>query len=283
MKMDNAVEIRGLCKSFGSFGLEDVSLDIPKGYVVGLIGENGAGKTTLIKCMTGACSIDSGEVLFPSGGRPEVGDIGIVFDECHFFPNMSGAQIGGVMSGMFPKWDQASYERLMSGFGIPLDKKLREYSRGMKMKIQVAVALSHDPKLVILDEATAGMDPAARDEFLDIVMGYMADEEHTVLMSSHITTDLERVADYIAFIHEGRVLMYGTKDDIMENYGIAKGREADVLSIGRENIVSIRRDGYSVSALVKDRKGVGEAYPELVVDPASLDDIMVMIIRGDAA
>ena len=282
--MDNAEEIRGLCKSFGSFGIRDLDLDIPRGYVVGLIGENGAGKTTLIKCITGANIPDSGEVrLFGSQERDgSEGRLGVVFDECHFFQQMNGEQIGKLMSSLFANWDDARYRTLMSDFGIPLDKKIKDYSRGMRMRIQVAVALSHSPDLVIMDEATAGMDPAARDEFLDLVMGYMQDEDHTVLMSSHITSDLERIADYIVFIHQGRIVMNGPKDEILESYGIVKGSESAVLAVGRENIVSVKRDQFSTSALVRDRHGVAEAYPELVVDPASLDDIMVMVIRGDA-
>ena len=282
--MDNAVEIRGLCKSFGSFGIRDLDLDIPRGYVVGLIGENGAGKTTLIKCITGANIPDSGEVrLFGSQERDgSEGRLGVVFDECHFFQQMNGEQIGKLMSSLFANWDDARYRTLMNDFGIPLDKRIKDYSRGMRMRIQVAVALSHSPDLVIMDEATAGMDPAARDEFLDLVMEYMQDEGHTVLMSSHITSDLERIADYIVFIHQGRIVMNGPKDEILESYGIVKGSESAVLAVGRENIVSVKRDQFSTSALVRDRRGVAEAYPELVVDPASLDDIMVMVIRGDA-
>ena len=282
--MDNAVEIRGLNKSFGSFELRDVSFDIPRGYVVGLIGENGAGKTTLIKCLTGANLPDSGSIRINGEDRAAMpGKIGVVFDECHFFQQMSGRQIGRTMSGLFPKWDQASYERMMSSFGIDLDKKLKDYSRGMRMKVQVAVALSHSPDIILMDEATAGMDPAARDEFLDIVMEYMQDESHSVLMSSHITTDLERIADYIVFIHKGRVVFDDSKDSILENYGIVRGSASKVLAIGEENIISTRRDDYGMSALVSDRNGIKEAYPELVVDPASLDDIMVMVIRGESS
>lgn len=283
--MDNAVEIRGLCKSFGSFEIKDLDLDIPRGYVVGLIGENGAGKTTLIKCITGANIPDSGAVkLFSSQDRNgSDGRLGIVFDECHLFQQMNGTQIGRLMSSLFDNWDDAGYRKLMSDFGIPLDKKIKDYSRGMRMRIQVAVAMSHSPDLIIMDEATAGMDPAARDEFLDLVMEYMQDECHTVLMSSHITSDLEKIADYIVFIHHGSIVMNGPKDEILESYGVVKGGEQAVLSIGRENIVSIKRDEFSTSALVRNRQDIEEAYPELVVDPASLEDIMVMIIRGDAA
>ena len=229
--------------------------------------------------------MDSGTIsLFGSQDRKGTeGRVGVVFDECHFFQQMNGEQTGKLMSSLFPNWDDARYRSLMSSFGIPLDKRIKDYSRGMRMRIQVAVALSHNPDLVIMDEATAGMDPAARDEFLDLVMEYMQDEGHTVVMSSHITSDLEKIADYIVFIHQGRIVMNGPKDEILENYGIVRGGEAAVLAIGRENIVSVKRDEFSTSALVRDRNGVAEAYPELVVDPASLDDIMVMVIRGDAA
>lgn len=280
--MDYAVEIKGLNKDMGAFALRDVDFRIPRGYVVGLIGENGAGKTSLIKCITGAMRADSGtiRVLGHDGGHG-IGDVGVVFDECHFFQQMNGVQIGRLMSNLYPNWDQTVYEGLMARFGIDLDKKVRDYSRGMRMKVQVAVALSHGPDLMIMDEATAGMDPAARDEFLELVMDYMQDESHSVLMSSHITTDLERIADYIVFIHKGRIVLDGSKDEILESYGVAKGSESQLLAIGRENIVSLRREEFGASALVKDRVGVAEAYPELVVDPASLDDIMVMIIRGE--
>ena len=160
-----------------------------------------------------------------------------------------------------------------------MDKKIKEYSRGMRMKVQAAVALSHDPRVLILDEATAGMDPAARDEFLDVVLEYMRDGTRSVIMSSHITSDLEKVADYIVFIHQGRILMNAPKDDILDSYGLAKGPENSVRMIG-DDIVAFRKDEYGACALVADRRGVAEAFPELVVDPASLEDIMVMIIRG---
>lgn len=280
--MDYSVEITGLNKDMGAFALRDVDFRIPRGYVVGLIGENGAGKTSLIKCITGAMRTDSGTIrVLGHDSGPGIGEVGVVYDECHFFQQMNGTQIGRLMSGLYPNWDQKSYSDLMGRFGIDLDKKVRDYSRGMRMKVQVAVALSHNPDLLIMDEATAGMDPAARDEFLELVMDYMQDESHSMLMSSHITTDLERIADYIVFIHKGRVVLDGPKDEILENYGVAKGSESQVLAIGRENIVSLRREDFGASVLVRDRTGVAEAYPELVVDPASLDDIMVMMIRGE--
>lgn len=280
--MENIIEARGLVKTVGSFRLV-ANLEIPSGYVIGLIGENGAGKTTLIKCMTGVNRVGSGEVSFM--GKPLAdrvpGEIGIVFDDCHFPGGMDGSHLDRLMGGLFPNWDGTRFAELMDSFDIPMDKKVKEYSRGMRMKVQVAVALSHDPRLLILDEATAGMDPAARDEFLEMVRDFACDEDHTVVMSSHITSDLEKIADYIVFIHRGRIILNAPKDEILESYGIAKGSEGALRALGDE-MIAFRRGDYSCEALVADRCGVAEAYPELVVDPASLDDIMVMIVRGVA-
>ena len=281
--MDNAVEIRGLCKRRGDFSMEGLDLEIPTGYVVGLIGENGAGKTTLIKCITGANILDSGEIrLF---GQPfaeaDRSRIGVVFDECKFMQNYDGTHLSKLMSGIFDRWDDRVFRETMSGYGIPMDKRIKEYSRGMRMKVQVAVAMAHSPDLLLMDEPTAGMDPAARDEFLDSIRRYMEDESHTAVISSHITSDLERIADYVVFMHAGRIAISGPKDDILESYGIAKGSASAVAAIDRDHVVSVRRDDYSTSALVRDRSGVAEAYPELVVDPASLEDIMVMMVRGE--
>ncbi len=281
--MENAVEIRGLSKRLGDFSMDRLDLTIPTGYVVGLIGENGAGKTTLIKCITGANIPDAGEIrLF---GQPfaeaDRSRIGVVFDECKFMANFDGRHLSKLMSMLFERWDGKVFEDMMSEYGIPMDKRVKEYSRGMRMKVQVAVAMAHSPDMIIMDEPTAGMDPAARDEFLDQVRGYMMDEGHTAIISSHITSDLERIADYIVFMHAGRIVMSGAKDDILDSYGIAKGGESAISALDRDDVVSIRRDGYSVSALVRDKHGVREAFPELVVDDASLEDILIMTVRGE--
>lgn len=280
--MGNAVEIRSLTKRLGDFEMDGLDLEIPEGYVVGLIGENGAGKTTLIKCLTGAAIADFGDIRILGAPLEEADKtrIGVVFDECKFMQNFDGDHLSRLMSMIFERWDDEEFRYLMSGYGIAMDKKIKDYSRGMRMKVQVAVALAHAPDLLLLDEPTAGMDPAARDEFLDSIREYMTDESHTTVISSHITSDLEKVADYIVFLHGGRIVLNGPKDDILESYGIAKGSEAAIAKLDREDVVSVRRDDYSVSALVRDRDGVREAFPELVVDPASLDDILVMTVRG---
>lgn len=276
--MTNAIKISGLNKTFGSFSLRDIDLEIPRGYIVGMIGENGAGKSTLIKCITGAVIPDSGTVDIPDGDRR---NIGIVFDDCHLPMNLNIEKIGRIMRDMFPSWDQDTFDRLVLGYGLDREKKLSTFSRGMKMKMQVAVALSHDPGTLILDEPTAGMDPAARDEFLDLIMEYIQDEEHTVLISSHITTDLERIADYIVFMHKGRLILSDEKDSILERYGLVRCGKDAYDALDRDSIVTSRTSDLGVTTLTADKHGMREAYPELVVDDATLDDILVMIVRGD--
>ncbi len=281
-ELDNAVEVRGLCKSFGDFGIRDLDLDVPRGYIVGLIGENGAGKTTLIKCITGANGFDSGTIRLLDGIGNEVpGRVGIVFDECRFPKPLSCGKIAELMADLVPNWDDPRYKALLERFSIPLDRKVRDLSRGMSMKVQVAVAMSQGADLLIMDEATSGMDPAARDDFLDIVREYMLDEGHTVLMSSHITSDLERIADYIVFLHGGRVVLSGPKDDILDNYGVVKGSEELISTLDPSIVKGIRREAYSCSVLVSDRGSVKASDPDVVVDPATLDDIMVIIVRGE--
>lgn len=280
--MTGCIEIRDLCKSFEGFSLEDISLDIPVGMVTGLIGNNGAGKTTLIKCITGAVIPDSGEIRFPEGGMSR--RIAVVFNGCHLPRELNGAQISDVMKDMVDNWDPDAFRASMDRFGIPMDKKVKAMSSGMMKKLQIAVAGSQDARLIILDEPTAGLDPAARDEFLDEVLGYIQDEDRTVLISSHITSDLEKIADHIAFIRDGRLEFFDEKDSVMERYGIVKcGCEEDLRRICDSHIVAVRRNGFGVQALVDDRRGIAEAFPEAVVDPASLDDILVFMIRGDRA
>lgn len=277
--MSYAIEMTDLRKTLGGFQLDVPEMRLPKGYVIGLIGENGAGKSTLIKCMTGAIVPDSGDVRILDGHAP-TDRVGIVFDECHFHSTLDGSRIGRIMQRMFPNWDQSLYEDLMEKLCVPMDVRIGRMSRGMRMKIQLAVALSHDADLLLLDEATAGLDPAARDDLIDLVMGYMREEDHTVVMSTHITNDLERVADHIVFIHKGRVVMDGPKDEILENYGLVRGTDEEIRPIPRELIVRTRRDEFCTTALVRNRSTVKELLPETVVDPASLDDILVMTVKG---
>ena len=278
--MTDSIVIDGVSKSFGDFHLNDISMTLPKGCIVGMVGNNGAGKTTLMKCISGAVIPDTGTVSFPEARRP--GDIGVVFDECHLPMDLDCGKISRIFAGLVPNWDAAGFSMTLKRFGVPMDRKIKHLSRGMRMKVQTAIALSQSPEMLMLDEPTAGLDPAARDEFLDDVMGFIQDEGHTVLMSSHITGDLERIADYIAFIHNGRLVMFDEKDTILERYGILRcGNMEDLERIGGDSIVSVRRSEFGCGALVDDKNGLREAYPEAVIDDASLDDIFVYTVRGE--
>lgn len=275
--MEYAVKATGVCKDYGSFSLKSVDLEIPKGFVTGLIGSNGAGKSTIMKCLTGAVIKDSGTVEFDDG--LELKEIGLVFDECPFPQYMRCEQLDGIFTRMFDGWDGEKYFAHLQQFGIDRKKKVKDLSRGMSMKLQVAVAFSHPTKLLILDEPTAGMDPASRDEFLDSLREYMQDEEHAILISSHITTDLEKIADYVSFMKNGQILVSSGKDELEETYGLLKtGGECP---IDKELVICSRHSESNTVYLINDKAGVREAYPELVVDDATLEDIMVMFARGD--
>lgn len=281
--MGCAIGVKDLNKTFDGFSLKNINLEIPQGSVVGLIGENGAGKTTLIKCITGAAIPDSGyvELMGTRIGNRGSEDIGVVFDECHFPEKLTGCQLSSVMGDILSNWDSERFRKMMSEYGIDLESKISTYSRGMMMKIQVAVAICHNPRVLILDEPTAGLDPAAREEFLDEIMSFMQNESHSVLISSHITSDLERIADYIAFIHKGNLLLCEEKNALLENFGIAKCSKDSEIS-GKDRIVSIRHSDYGLSMLVKDKDEFKRSNPSMVIDDASLDDIMIYMIRGEA-
>ena len=215
--MANALEIRGLTKRYDGFSLENVSFSIPEGSVMGFIGENGAGKTTTIRLILDGIRRDAGEIrIFGKDniqyGQEVRGEIGAVFDECYFPQDFRPADLDAVFRRIYPRWDAELYRSYLERFELPQRKTVKEYSRGMKMKLSIACALSHHPRLLLLDEATSGLDPIVRDEILDIFRGFMEDETHTILFSSHITSDLERLADYVSFLHKGKLLFSLPRD-----------------------------------------------------------------------
>lgn len=280
--MADSIQIKGLCKRFPGFLLNDINLELPIGTITGLIGNNGAGKTTLIKCLTGAVIPDSGTIVFPEDFKH--GDIAVVFDQCHLPQELTAFQISTIMANLLDKWDSDKFNTYMGRFKLPADKKIKTFSSGMLKKLQIAIVGAQNARLIILDEPTASLDPAARDEFLDDVLAFIQDEERTVLISSHITSDLEKIADYVAFIRDGKMEFHGEKDTILESFGILIcGDEAELNRIGGSNIISVRRNEFNIQALVEDREGLAEAYPEAIIDKASLDDILVFIIRGETA
>lgn len=266
--------------------LDNVSLDLPQGCVLGLVGENGAGKTTLIKAITGSVKFDSGsiEVLghdIDAASQNKTDDrfrqdIGTVLAEDSFPEIMTAGMIGNVMKSIYINWDSACYNRYLEKFGLDSKKKYKEYSRGMKMKLSIAVAMSHNAKLLLLDEATSGLDPVIRDQLLDEFNEFTRDENHSILISSHITSDLEKICDYIAFIHEGRIVMCDTKDAILDKYGILHCTDDVLAELEDGAVAGSKSSDYGAEALVV-RSKVPDTFD---ISPVSLDDIIVYIARG---
>lgn len=281
--MENVLEISGLAKRYDGFALDDINLALPKGSIMGFIGENGAGKSTTIKLILNLIHRDSGEIkIFGLDNRKHEiqikEDIGVVFDESNFPDSMRVPDVNSVMSKIYQQWDYKVYNYYIKKFSLPTTKDIKSFSRGMKMKLSLAVALSHNAKLLILDEATSGLDPIVRDEILDVFLEFIQDEEKSIFISSHITSDIEKIADYIAFIHQGRLVFLESKDNLSNNYGILKCKAADFDSLDKEYVKGYRKNQFGVEALVvRDRFKSG-----FTMDHASIEDIMLFTIRGEA-
>lgn len=279
--MGDIVKTEALCKDFGSFKLDNVNLELPGGTIMGLIGENGAGKSTLLKCLLGILTPTSGKVeLLGRTSAEALSEVGYVPDECPFSDNLKVGQVKAFCGGLFPGWEDGLFDEYLRKFDLPADKKIKELSRGMKMKLTIAAALSHRPRLLVLDEATSGLDPVVRDEILDEFLNFIRDEDHAILISSHITSDLEKVCDYVTYLHKGKVTIAGAKDELLDTYGKVSCSKAELDRIAPALIVGKREGEYGCQALVNDRKALLRAMPELAVDPASLEDLMIFTTRG---
>ena len=284
--MTNCIEIKGLSKSYGDFALKNIDLTLPGGSILGLIGENGAGKTTTIKCILNLIRRDAGEIslLGYNNVREErlaKQDIGLVLDECFFHDTLRPLDVGRVLAPAYKNWDSDLFRSYLDKFGLPEKKLIKEFSRGMKMKLSLSAALAHRPKLLILDEATAGLDPVVRDEILDEFLGFIADEDHAILMSSHITSDLEKVADYIAYIHCGQVVLSDAKDTILDSYGRVGCTAGQLAAIAPGDLLRVRRGSFGCEALVADRAAFRRKYPELLAERTTLEDIMLFVGKGE--
>lgn len=285
MTVQNAIEIRGLTKQFADFKLNNIDLTLPSGSIMGLIGENGAGKTTTISAILDLIRKDEGTVRFwgqeLSSSRQFREDIGVVFDGINFYETLTPAKVGKISGAAYRQWDSSLYRNYLDRFQLPADREIKSMSKGMKMKLCIAIALSHRPKLLILDEATGGLDPVMRDDILDVFLDFVQDEEHSILMSSHITSDLEKIADYITFIHQGKVLFCKTKDELRYRYGIIRCGAAVFDRIDREEILALRKEDYQWNVLVADREKARRKYKDAVVDDATIDDIMLLYVKGE--
>ncbi|MEG2438891.1 MAG: ABC transporter ATP-binding protein [Lachnospiraceae bacterium] len=277
----NAIEIKDLTKSYEDFTLKDINFSLPMGTIMGLVGENGAGKSTTIKLIMDAVSADSGtiSVLGVSNQSKEFSllkqDIGIVLDEAYFPEVLNAKNINNIMKETYVNWDESVFLKYMEKFKLSLHKKFQEYSRGMKMKLSIAVALSHKSKLLILDEATSGLDPMIRDEILDIFNDFTRDETHSVLLSSHIISDLEKICDYITFIHEGTLVMCEEKDAILDKYAIIKTSQADFEGIPEDAVIGKKKTGFGYEALIiKDK--INSSFQ---TEKTTLEDIILVMTK----
>lgn len=279
----NAIEIKGLEKRYDGFQLGSFDLTLPSGCIMGLVGENGAGKSTTIKLIMNAIGRDAGEISVlgvdnrSAGFRDVKEDIGVVLDEAYFPEIMSARNVGKVMALTYKNWDAAAFEGYLKKFSLAPDKIFKDYSRGMRMKLAIAAALSHGAKLLILDEATSGLDPMARDELLDIFNDFTRDENCSILLSSHIVSDLEKICDYIAFLHRGRLVLCEEKDRLLEEYALVRLPEERLRELPEESVISRRASGYGTEALVL-RGGIPAAIP---TEHTSLEDIILFMAKGD--
>ena len=285
--MNSALTVSGLTKRYEGFTLADISFEVPQGTITGLIGENGAGKSTTLHSILGLVHRDGGEISIlgaPAEGlQPEAREnIGVVFDGTNFSEELTPKRLNKVLKGVYSSWDEGYFLALLNKLSLPVSKKIKSFSKGMKAKLSIAAAFAPQPKLLILDEATSGLDPVMRDDMLDMFLEFVQDEENSILLSSHITSDLEKVADHIIFLHEGRLIFSKPKDELLENYGIVKCGAAQFEAIDRQDIITCRKQEYEWQVLVSDRNSAQKRYPNAMVIPASIDEIMLLYVRGNA-
>lgn len=279
----NAIEMKHVTKSYASFRLNDVSLSLPSGCIMGLVGENGAGKSTTIQLIMNTVQKETGEILVLGKNNTSEDfkqvkeDIGIVLDEAYYPEVLSPANVSRIMRHTYRNWQEDRFYDYLKQFGLPEKKKFKEFSRGMKMKLAIAVALSHQPKLLILDEATSGLDPVIRDEILEIFNDFTRDESHSVLLSSHIISDLEKICDYIAYLHHGSLLFCEEKDVLLEEYGILHTTSSQALHVPQEAILG-RREGKYATELFVRRSRISDDFD---VEKAGIEDIMLFFAKKE--
>ena len=283
---DYSLKVENLTKKYDDFLLDKVSFYVPKGNIVGLIGENGAGKSTTINTMLDIIERDSGDIYILDSEKNKVNNeirekIGVVFDGNNFPEDLTPQKLNNVLARIYKNWEDKTFFEYIEKFNLPKTKKIKNFSKGMKMKLSISVALSHNAELLILDEATSGLDPIVRDDILDILLDFVQDENKSILISSHITSDLEKVADYIVFIHKGKVIFEETKDNLIYDYGIMKCKQKDFSSIDKEDIIRFRKMDYGYEILVKNKNELERKYPNMVMDNIKIEDIMLMYVKGE--
>lgn len=286
--MEHILELSGVSKAYtkSNFALDDVSFALPYGAVMGFVGANGAGKTTTIGCILNTIRKDGGAIrLFGREMRDEDTamreDIGVVYDGDNFPLYLDAVKLEDIMQGVYKQWDHKVFTGYLERFGLEPKQKIETYSRGMRMKLAIAVALSHHPKLLILDEATGGLDPLMRDEVLDVFLEFVQEENHSILLSSHITSDLEKIADYITFIHEGRVMLTASKNELAYQYAVLRLGKEQFEKMDSQDILAYRKRDYQIDVLVADGASAERKYPQVIVDRVSIEEIMLLLVKGE--
>ena len=285
--MKNAIEIRNLVKNYGDkFTLGEINLDIPSGIIIGLIGENGAGKTTLIKSILNIIRSDKGNIkIFEKDikiNESEIKEnIGVVLDNMFFPELLMPKDINSIMKDVYKNWDEQLFNKYLSEFKLKNNQSIKSMSKGMRKKLEIATALSHHPKLLILDEPTSGLDPVVRNEVLDIFLDFIQDEEHTILLSTHITSDLEHIADKIIFINQGKVVLDQSRDDLLDNYGILKCDVDKFDTISKDHIIAYKKNKYDYEILINDINKIKKKYKDFIIDKITLEELMVLMIKGE--
>ncbi len=280
--MKKAIEVKNLTKEYKDFKLDNISFTLPVGTIMGFIGENGAGKTTTIKSILDIIKYDGEIKLMDKDNKNEaLKDIGVVLDDA-FFPEILNAKdINTIMKSTYQNWDSKLYFKYLNDFKIPSKKQIKQLSKGMHKKLEIAVALAHHPKLLILDEPTTGLDPVARSEILEIFQNFMVDPECSIFISSHITSDLEHIADYIVFINEGKILLNEKCHVLLEEYGIVKCKKEELENIAKEDYIRVRKYRYDYELLIKNKKEFKKKYNSEVIDKISLEELMVLMLKGE--
>lgn len=281
---DNALELWHVSRRLGDFELRDVNLTLPKGCILGLVGENGAGKSTTIRLLTGELWPDSGtvSVLDAEPGSPDFRSVkerlGVVLDDAWFPEILNARQVGTMMAMTYESWDAELYESYLARFALPREKNFKDYSRGMRMKLAIAVALAHRPEVLLLDEATAGLDPIVRDEVLEIFREFSEAEDHAILISSHILSDLEKLCDYIAFLHQGKLLFCQEKDRLLETYGLFVGTRRQAEELAEDAVLAREDSGFGGVRAIVRRDAVPACLP---LEKPTVEDIILAMVRKE--
>ena len=284
--MRNNIELQNVSKKYKDFELKNVSFCVPEGCIVGLIGENGAGKTTTIKSILNITKADGVVKIFGKDNKKEESkikeQIGVVLDDSFLSDYLTAKQIHSIMKDVYKTWDENKFFQLLKQFQLPTDKMIKDFSSGMKMKLKIATAIAHNPKLLILDEPTSGLDPVVRNEILDIFRNYIEeDATRSILLSTHITTDLEHISDYIVFMEKGKILFHLPTNELLENFGIIKCGKEDFSRLEEKDYINYKKEKYQYEILTADKSNIRKKYNITTIDKPSIEDIMLLYIKGE--